>query len=436
MTASGRAASVEPGSWMSSRPTVRSTVAVGPLLLEGTRTVRIVADRVTGGYLRLGEREAFLLEHLDGRRTLTEVGSLYAQRFGRRLDSGHWQQILTLFGRHALLEPVDQQVLVAARERVDRAREEARRGPFLYRLPIPGAVGVARTVAPYVSWTLHPLVVVLVTVAGVGASVALAWDWRALLAAADGSPQRWSSVLLAVVLTWALIALHELGHATACVRYGGTPTEIGLMWRVPFLTPYCKVDDVVTFPRRGQRVMTAFAGVYVNLAAQPVLLLVWTQGDPQGWAGAVLAFVVLGNSACIVVNLLPVLQLDGYHMVEHATGSVALQRETLRFVSGAVRERSTFVDRYEPRARWTYSSYALLALFLLGPMVATMVGSWYVTMADLWGPAVSAGILVAEAALIVLLVRWGMAWNRRRAAATPATALTVPTGPSDVASTS
>lgn len=129
--------------------------------------------------------------------------------------------------------------------------------------------------------------------------------------------------------------------------------------------------------------------------------------------GAVLAFVIFANTFTIVVNLLPVLQLDGYHMLEHATGSLALQKETLRFVTGAARERSTFVDTYEPRARWTYSSYALLAAFLLGPMIATIVGNWYVTMANLWNPAVSATILLIEAALIFLFIKWGISWTTR-----------------------
>src|SRR5690606_18218699 len=112
-----------------------------------------------------------------------------------------------------------------------------------------------------------------------------------------------------------------------------------------------------------------------------------------------------------LVNLLPVFGLDGYRMVEHALGALHLQRHTLRFVAGLLRGR---VGDYPARARLVYSTYALVAAAVLGPLAAGVLTVWYRTLADLWGPVWAVLALAAEGVLVALLVRWLLRRGRRK----------------------
>ncbi|MGC4937267.1 hypothetical protein [Kribbella sp. DT2] len=402
--------------WLTvARPVLRSTVEVGPGLLKGAQVVHIVGDRETSAFLRVGPREAFLMRQLDGSRTLAEIGVLYAEQFGKRLAAAHWQQLLTMLAGHALIEPAQPDRLSEIRAKAEETRRANGRSPLLWRRPIPGAAELAVRLAGRLGWMLRPLVAV--PLAGLGLAVAAYTlvEWTQLWSAMTSNPSRWTATVVGLLIAWLVIAAHEVFHGIACVRYGGRPTEIGVMWRFPMIAPYCKVDDVVTFGRPAHRVVTAFAGIYVNLVALLPFAALWWWGPQSGWWHGLAAVVLLFGVASALVNLVPVLKLDGYHMLEHATSTTNLQTESFRYI-GAVLRRAT--GEYPARGRVVYPLYAAVSVAILLPLVVVVLRTWYLTLSDLWGPAAAVAVLVGEAVIAGLVLRWAV---RRRRTATEAT---------------
>jgi putative peptide zinc metalloprotease protein len=402
------------GAWLTeARPALRESVHVGPGLLKGTSVVHIVGDRETHAFLRVGPREAFLMAQLDGSRSLADIGVAYAEQFGKRLGEAHWQQLLGLLHSHALIVPAAPEQLDAVRQKTELARRAAGRSPLLWRRPVPGAADLAVPLARRIGWLLHPLAAVPLALLGGAAAVFALLNWSTLWTAVSESPSRWTATLVGLLVGWLVIAGHEFFHGIACVRYGGRPTEIGVMWRFPMIAPYCKVDDVVTFPRPGQRVVTSFAGIYVNLIALIPFAALWWWGPQAGWWHGLAAALLLFGVVAALANLVPVLKLDGYHMLEHATSTSNLQGESFRFAGAFLRHGSAGVADYSRRARLIYSGYALLATAILGPAVVLLVRSWYLTLADLWSPLAAIAVLVGEAVVVGGLLRWAVVWRRR-----------------------
>jgi len=393
------------------RPRLRPQVRVGPPLWEGPRRVHLVGDRDTGAFLRVGEREAFLLSRLDGRASLAEIGADYADRFGRRLTADHWRSLLATLEARGLLAGAAPELLAEVRAAAEAARRAQGRSPLRWRLPLRGAAERVPAVARALGWLLAPPVAVPLTLAGLLVCGYALAAWRELYAAFTQAPAPWSVSVGTVVILWAMLGAHEYGHGVACHRYGGRATEIGLMWRLPLVALYCKTDDQLLFPRVGQRVATSFAGVYVNLVALLPVAALWWWGPDSGWWHGLAGALLLFGTVATLVNLLPVFGLDGYRMVEHALGALHLQRHTLRFVAGLLRGR---VGDYPARARLVYSTYALVAAAVLGPLAAGVLTVWYRTLADLWGPVWAVLALAAEGVLVALLVRWLLRRGRRK----------------------
>ncbi|MGH3899767.1 MAG: hypothetical protein ACRDTA_16280 [Pseudonocardiaceae bacterium] len=402
----GGATSAGDGGWLSiARPALRPAVRVGPALLKGTGEVHIVGDRETGAFVRVGPREAFLMRHLDGKNSLHEITESYAQSFGRRLAPQHWQQLLGLLSSHALLDPANPVQLRQIRERAEKTRRAEGRGPLLWRAPIPGAVAMVPPAARWLGWLLHPAVAVPLTALGTVISVLVLLHLPTLYLPIDNAPSPLTLSVVSLLITWAVIGCHEIGHGVACYRYGGRPTEIGVMWRFPMVVPYCKIDDVVTFsPAR--RLVTAFAGIYVNLAALTPFAALWLWSrDSVWWHGLASALLIFGT-AMVLVNLVPVLKLDGYHLLEHATSTVDLQSESFRFAAALLRAGFAGIAGYPRRARRIYSCYAVLAAVILFPALVLLVWSWFGILADLWNPVAAALILLAEAAVVAAFLTW------------------------------
>ena len=147
-----------------------------------------------------------------------------------------------------------------------------------------------------------------------GIEVFLHWSWF-LVAAYEISDRagNYSSVswnVLEYLALFAIVLLHEFGHALACRQLGGTSNQI-ILW------PLGGVAYVKPPPRPGATLWSIAAGPLVNFALIPVLLVLLAIGRSAGWQQSqpdvysllnAIWFIDLG---LLIFNLLPIYPLDG-----------------------------------------------------------------------------------------------------------------------------
>lgn len=149
-----------------------------------------------------------------------------------------------------------------------------------------------------------------------GIRVFIHWSW--FLAAAYLVQQRsWklgesgNTALLHVISLFAIVLMHEFGHALACRSVGGEARTI-VLW------PLGGVAFVKPPPRPGPVLWSIAAGPLVNVALIPftVLLLVYAQVNPldnlHHWATS----IFLVNLLLLIFNMLPVYPLDGGQILQ------------------------------------------------------------------------------------------------------------------------
>lgn len=359
------------------RPRLRDEVRLGPALKKGTGAVHYLKDDRTGWYFQVGEREFFLISRLDGASTLEEIGAQYAEKFDRRLGPQHWRQVMGLLGTRGLL------VGSAGEQELDRLAEQAaqrnRKRPSLLgaRLPIVDPDRAFGRWAPRLRPLFSPWFV-LPALAGILAlAVVVAARPGTLFADAKAAWHHPALLIGAIAVVWFSIGLHEAAHGLACKHFGGRAPEIGVLWRFPFIAPYCKADDLMLFARRSHRVYTAFAGIFVNLVVVLPFGALWlfaTHGSTAQTFGAEVVFFGGING---IVNLIPFLQLDGYHMVNHALGAADLRTDSIRFahtaLTGLWRRDLSAARAYPAGRRWLFGAYAVGSVVYAAGLVARVV---------------------------------------------------------------
>ncbi|HUX66811.1 MAG TPA: site-2 protease family protein [Terriglobales bacterium] len=114
--------------------------------------------------------------------------------------------------------------------------------------------------------------------------------------------------VLEVLALFAIVTLHEFGHALACRQVGGTANRI-LLW------PFGGIAFVDPPPRPGATLWTIAAGPLVNVALAP--LLWWAQGlAASGNAATFLQSIFAIDLGLLVFNLMPVYPLDGGQILQ------------------------------------------------------------------------------------------------------------------------
>jgi putative peptide zinc metalloprotease protein len=123
---------------------------------------------------------------------------------------------------------------------------------------------------------------------------------------------------------------HEIGHASACSRYGAKPGEIGLT--LYFIYPALFSDVSAAWGlSRWQRVVVDLGGVYFQLIAGAVYGFAYLL---SGWEPLRLAMAFIAGSCLFSLN--PILKFDGYWVVADALGVTNLGLQPKRVARHAL----------------------------------------------------------------------------------------------------
>lgn len=366
------------------------------------------ADGGAGTYVQLEAEDVELFELMDGRRSVSDILVEHLQRRGY-LALDRLARLTSSLAANGFFG----EARVDAYERLRLRR--ARRDPLvrvslgLRRLIMwniadwPNAERVVDALYRFggrLAFTpLGVLLVIAVSVLGVAA-------WARELGSPDrdlfrvGGSLAWGIVVLALAQV-ASVTIHEAGHALAIRHFGRRVRKLGFAIYYLFPCAYVDATDMVMAPRH-QRLLVSFAGPLAGVTvAAAAMLVVLTTSDPILEAVAFQAATLLIFQ--FVLNLLPILDLDGYHMLIDALDAPFLRQRALAFVrSGAPR-------KLRRRERWTHieallAMYGALALFASVGMLLFAAWIWRTRLGPLAGELAATGLLgVAGLALIVLV---------------------------------
>jgi len=158
----------------------------------------------------------------------------------------------------------------------------------------------------------------------------------------------------ALLLTFVGVAAHELGHLSACRRYGAAHGGFGfgLYWCLPVL--YAEVHGAWLLPR-ARRSVVDVAGIYFQGLYLTAIAALWLLAPAASPLSATLLLTLWGSYFLVLNTLNPVLKYDGYWLLSDLTGSYNLHR---RLRDGA--RRCWAAVRRQPGAEWPHMHECML----------------------------------------------------------------------------
>jgi putative peptide zinc metalloprotease protein len=135
-----------------------------------------------------------------------------------------------------------------------------------------------------------------------------------------------SNFLWGYVLFLASLLMHELGHASACMRYGAKPSEIGFTLYLIWPAFYSDVSAAWQL-KRWQRVIVDMGGVFFQLVVAAIYVIIYSF---TLWSPLKLALLMIVGSCLLTLN--PIFKFDGYWVVSDALGVTNLGQQPSRII--------------------------------------------------------------------------------------------------------
>jgi putative peptide zinc metalloprotease protein len=143
---------------------------------------------------------------------------------------------------------------------------------------------------------------------------------------------------------WILIMIvgfiHESAHGLTCKHYGGQVHSMGLMFL--YLTPCFFVDVTESWvsATKIQRLATIIAGIWIELVVCGIAMAFWLHAPAGSWFHKLMyEFILLTGIAAVVINLNPLLKLDGYYFLTEIIEIPELKERSSAFVSAWVKAK-------------------------------------------------------------------------------------------------
>ncbi len=137
------------------------------------------------------------------------------------------------------------------------------------------------------------------------------------------------------VLLFVLGFIHESAHGLTCKHFGGEVHSMGLLFL--YLVPCFFVDVTESWvsATKIQRLATIIAGIWIELVVCGFAVLIWLNTPPGQWLHELTYKVILLTGVAVVVmNINPLLKIDGYYFLTEAIGIPDLKERSTAFVSG------------------------------------------------------------------------------------------------------
>ncbi|CCI52220.1 MAG: M50 family metallopeptidase [Tetrasphaera jenkinsii] len=371
--------------------TLRSDVGFSGHRYRAGRHVRLVHDPVSGRCYEFGPREAFLADALRQPRPFEEVEASYSRQFDRHLSPHTWGAFVGQLNARGLLDPTAglPEVPVTTRADPELRKSSLREGRWVVA-PVSRIVPrLLRVTRPLFSpWLVLPQFALVAAM--------LVWVATRLSATADpfAPLHDWRLMVTVGILSWISLSLHEFGHGVAAAYFGGSASEVGVLFRPPTIFFYCRVDSGGYVTSRRAQVMVALAGVWVNLIVLLPAWAWWALTDNKEHQAALLAGIAVGVFGALV-NLIPVPPTDGFKALAAGLGQLDLARDSRACLVASARQLlGKAATPYPIRQRLVYLTVALMVVAIYGAALGLLV--WY-SLAVL-PPAVGAITLAAALA--------------------------------------
>ena len=389
------------------RPRRREGIEVGQRTTADGSVITTLKDPRRFTYFRLAPEGYFVWQRLDGSHTLRDLTLEYAtafKSFSPQSIEGVIQELAGAgFVETAAVQEGLSEGTSSGPSRWDRLSRRARRA-IDWQVSLPNPDGLLARLYRSGVWLVYswPAQALLALVAVVGLAVFAVNIGKAERATTQGG---WVLLFL-IAMYFVMIVLHESGHAFTVKRFGREVRRAGVGWYWFGPIAFADTSDMWMADRL-PRIVVTIGGLYASVLVASVAAIVAVLLASSVLAAVLWQLAFLSLYA-VVLNLNPLLELDGYFILMDWLDHPNLRRHSLAWL-GSELPRALFrrEELRRHKLELLYGLGAVLYIVLAGALMLTVyrvvVQGWLASILPLTVAAAIAWVLMIGLVALAML---------------------------------
>src|SRR5215470_7962562 len=365
---------------------LRGELAIDPQKFEG-RTYYVVKDPVSLRYYRFKEQEQFLLQFMDGDRTLDDAQKEYEKRFRpERLTledlESFAQQLLTAGLAQNESPKAGTQLYERRKKRLRKEWLQTFTNILYIKIPVYDPDRLLGWMIQYTWWIFTPLFLAVSVGIMLSAIGLVATHFDTFLERLPNYHYffQFKTIGYLWLALGAVKIIHEFGHGLSCKAFGGEVHEMGALFLVFSPCLYANVSDAWTLPNKWHRIIISAAGIYVELIIAAIATFVWWYTPSHPYVNNMaLSLMIVCSVSTVVFNANPLMRYDGYYVLADWLEIPNLRDRSNRYLQRLVMDYCLGIEvQPEP-----YMELWRRVLFVLYAVIS-YVYRWVITFVILW----------------------------------------------------
>ena len=291
----------------------------------------VLTDSSSGKTFRVAAEDFEILRRFDGRTRIDTIWNEIAS--GRNRDLPPQDEFLELLSRlyDAGIVAMDAIPRTAqlAKGQVEKSREWITRflkSPVSQKVALwnPAHVLETRLMTSLAFLVFGPVGFILWLAAILGGGFTAISYWKPLTANLGDRVLDPGNLLIMACVDPVVKLVHELAHALAVRRYGGSVTQVGVMFLVFVPMPYVDASQANAFRSHETRALVTAAGIFAEFAIAGIAMILWADADPGLWRAVLFNTILLCTISTIFFNGNPLLRFDAYFVLSDLTRTPGL----------------------------------------------------------------------------------------------------------------
>ncbi|MBQ6158155.1 MAG: biotin/lipoyl-binding protein [Thermoguttaceae bacterium] len=286
------------------------------------RSYWIVKDPIGLKYFRFQDEEYYILNQLDGTRSLDTIKDNFEAEFPpQKITLDELQSFIgQLHQSNLIVAAVPNQgheLLIRWNKRRRQEIIQACSNILCIRFKGFDPNRILDAMLPWVRWCFHPVTLFFCFVLMFSALSLVIMEFDTFRAKLPNFHQFFGlkNIFLLTITLGCTKVIHEFGHGLSCKYFGGECHEIGIMILV--LTPclYCNVSDSWMLPNKWHRAAIGLAGMFVECVLASIATFIWWNTNEGLVHYLALNVMFISSVSTIIFNINPLLRYDGYYIL-------------------------------------------------------------------------------------------------------------------------